>query len=200
MRSQAMRPSGASVPPKGWRPAGVSDITCAVTSNGTPEAGPSLPPMRMTSRAPTPASKARPVAMGSHKGDSAKPPTPRSSRRCSKRVESPAAPMPGLSAVSASTKGRPSGSLANTRSIAWSIDMKRGDSCSRCVHTAWPSSSASRSARGRSPSVATSTRVPTSGVSPQGKPWASDTLSTPGSRSMAFMRATRPAMGSAVVG
>ena len=97
-----------------------SAFTVQGRSSGSPEAGPILPPTRSVRRAPSPASKAVRTATGSHIGPMAAPVMPRSSMRRRMKVESPGAPLPGLSARSASTTGAPS--KASAASSASSMD------------------------------------------------------------------------------
>ncbi len=70
--------------------------------------GPTLPPTRRLRRAPLPADMAMATACGSQIMPRAAFCTPRSSRARKRKVESQAAPPPGLSALSASTT-RPGG-------------------------------------------------------------------------------------------
>ena len=83
-------------------------LTVHTASSGSPESGPTLPPMRNGSVAPAPASKAMRAATGSQSGPMHALPMPRSISRRRMKVESPEAPPPGLSAPSERTTGPPS--------------------------------------------------------------------------------------------
>ena len=63
----------------------------------------------------------------------------------------------------------------------------------------WPSSRASFSALGLSPSVMAMTLLPISLMSDHGKPWATDSDSTPSLPSMAESLSTKPRIGWRVV-
>ena len=95
--------------------------TLARASIGGPDCGPSLPPSRMSSSAPSPTSKASFTAPGSQNMPMAASFTFLSSRAFRMKVESEAAPPPALSDTSASTMGL--GRLCEeTRAIAASSE------------------------------------------------------------------------------
>ncbi|MNS89702.1 hypothetical protein D3C72_1237220 [compost metagenome] len=172
-------------------------ITVTCRSIGSPEAGPHLPPRRSSKLAPTPASRHSCTAPRSHTPPKATSPMPRSTTARSMKVLSLVAPPPGLSAVSAMTTG-PSG-VAMARASVSSIESEGTPVSWRRSQKARPSSSASLAASAGSLSVTTHSLAPDSGTSAQGKPWPSDTESTPGSFSASCMRRTKPAIGSRVV-
>ncbi len=98
--------------------------TVPVTRRGAPWRSSTLPPTSMVTRWPTPAATHALTAAGSqrHATTAERAPTRTSSRRIS--VPSPAAPPPVLSAMSASTMGRPSAASARatasfTGSAVW---------------------------------------------------------------------------------
>ncbi len=95
-------------------------LTVQSRSSGSPDSGLILPPMRIDRRAPTPASKAMRTAIGSHIGPTAALPMPRSIMRRRIKVESLAAPPPGLSAPSASTTGPASKASASSSEVSMS--------------------------------------------------------------------------------
>ena len=150
-RSQATSPSLAEPPPNGCLASRANPITVTCKSRGSPDDSPSFPPIRILSVAPSPASKAIVTATGSHRGATATPPIPRASKRAMTKVESPAAPRPVLSAISASTNGFSSDvlfsglfdglfeSAATTVSSASSSEQKGATICCRCSHTQRPS-------------------------------------------------------------
>jgi len=79
-----------------------------------------LPPIRKASCAPAPASKAMRTAIGSHIGPMAALVMPRSISRRRMKVESPGAPLPGLSARSASTTGPRPTAIASSSAVSMS--------------------------------------------------------------------------------
>ena len=92
--------------PPNWMNTSFSSFsTLARASIGGPDCGPSLPPSRMSSSAPSPTSKASFTAPGSQNMAMAASFTLPSSSDFRMKVESEAAPPPALSDTSASTIG-----------------------------------------------------------------------------------------------
>ncbi len=200
--TQTLGPSAVrcpSAPRPGCENSSSTAITVTATSSGAPEAGPHFPPSRRSMRAPTPASRHSCTAPRSQNAPIATSPMPCSSSARRRKVLSLIAPPPALSPMSASTIGPPSAASAWACASAAAILRPGVRVCSRRSQNARPSSSATRAASAGSSSVTTQSLAPASGTSAQGKPWPSDTESTPGCRSAASMRRTKPAIGSRVV-
>ena len=112
-------------------------------------------------------------------------------------MESPATPPPGLSQVSAMTAGRLP--QARARSKASSGERNSGLQVPRIEKISRPNLSAKASPAFVASSVTTSTRVPISGTSPAMNPWIKEIDNILSRPSSAFIRSTKPRIGSRLV-